>query len=78
MIPGKHSVSDEIGEQAEKGLFKEADEVINDVAEQAQPGEGSGGAESGVDEEHAGVMAVLNELGLKGLIEGKALEGHWE
>ncbi|GAA6009158.1 hypothetical protein JCM10207_004287 [Rhodosporidiobolus poonsookiae] len=62
-IPSKHSPSQDIGQEGKKKLDEEEKELEKDI-------EGQKG-ESEVDK-------ALKEVGLEGLIEGKALEGHWE
>lgn len=63
MLPSKHSVEEDIGEKAEKELEKEEKELEEDIKKQENGNE---------------VKKALKEMGLEGLIEGKALEGHWE
>ncbi|GAA6034615.1 hypothetical protein JCM8097_005424 [Rhodosporidiobolus ruineniae] len=64
-IPSKHSTAQAIGEDAKKELDEEEKEVEKSVEEQ---GEGK----------ESEAKKALKEVGLEGLIEGKALEGHWE
>ncbi|GAA6014128.1 hypothetical protein JCM11491_004114 [Sporobolomyces phaffii] len=63
LLPSKHKVGQDIGNDAENELNDEARELERDIA----------GQENGNE-----VQQALKEMGLDGLIEGKALEGHWE
>lgn len=63
LIPSKHDVKEDIGQDAGKVLEKEEEGLEGDIE-----------GEKGGDE----VEKALKEMGLEGLIEGKALEGHWE
>lgn len=63
LLPSKHNVHEDIGDNAEKELQEEEDELEDDIEKQTNGDE---------------VKKALKEAGLEGLIEGKALEGHWE
>lgn len=63
LIPSKHEAVQDIGEKAEKELDKEEKDLENSIEHQANGGE---------------AKKALKEMGLEGLIDGKALEGHWE
>ncbi|GAA5880478.1 hypothetical protein JCM16303_005396 [Sporobolomyces ruberrimus] len=63
LLPSKHNVHEDIGNKAEKELQEEEDELEDDIEKQTNGDE---------------VKKALKEAGLDGLIEGKALEGHWE
>ncbi|GAA5828668.1 hypothetical protein JCM3766R1_003780 [Sporobolomyces carnicolor] len=63
LLPSKHNVSQEIGDGAERELKDEEKELEGDIDVQENGNE---------------VKKALKEMGLDGLIEGKALEGHWE
>ncbi|BGP17045.1 hypothetical protein JCM10213_000319 [Rhodosporidiobolus nylandii] len=62
-IPSKHKAREDIGEGAKKELDEEEKELEEDIHRQKARGE---------------AKQALREVGLEGLIEGKALEGHWE
>lgn len=79
LVPSKHSVESEIGEHDEQILASHAEEVLKTV----QGREESGFKEEDQDEidsdrGHEAALKIVRDLGLEGLIEGKALEGHWE
>ncbi|GAA5935898.1 uncharacterized protein JCM15063_001841 [Sporobolomyces koalae] len=63
LIPSKHKVAEDIGQDAEKELGKEEQELEREIEQ---------------DGKTDAVKRALDEMGLEGLIEGKALEGHWE
>lgn len=63
LIPSKHTVNEDIGDSAEKELKDEEKELESDIKKQENGNE---------------IKKALKEMGLEGLIEGKALEGHWE
>ncbi|GAA5903514.1 uncharacterized protein JCM6883_005026 [Sporobolomyces salmoneus] len=63
LLPSKHKVSEAIGDNAEKELEAEEKELESDIGKQENGNE---------------AKKALKEMGLEGLIEGKALEGHWE
>ncbi|BGO92225.1 hypothetical protein NBRC10512_000957 [Rhodotorula toruloides] len=63
LIPSKHEAVQDIGEKAEKELDKEEKELEKSIEGQKDGGE---------------AKKALKEMGLEGLIDGKALEGHWE
>ncbi|BGP32905.1 hypothetical protein JCM10296v2_004690 [Rhodotorula toruloides] len=63
LIPSKHEAVQDIGEKAEKELDKEEKELEESIEGQKDGGE---------------AKKALKEMGLEGLIDGKALEGHWE
>ncbi|GAA5907916.1 hypothetical protein JCM6882_001525 [Rhodosporidiobolus microsporus] len=63
LLPSKHSAAQDIGEGAKGELDEEEKEV-----------EGKIGREKGDSE----AKRALKEIGLNGLVDGKALEGHWE
>ncbi|GAA5824565.1 hypothetical protein JCM11251_000478 [Rhodosporidiobolus azoricus] len=63
LLPSKHSPEEDLGDSAKEKL----DEEEKDVEKKIEGTEGKGEVEK-----------ALKELGMKGLIEGKALEGHWE
>jgi hypothetical protein len=63
LLPSKHGVGEDIGDDAEKELKDEEKELEGDIEGQ---------------DEVSDAKKALKEMGLDGLIEGKALEGHWE
>lgn len=70
LIPSKHTAEQDTSPEAKKELDAEEKELERDI--EKQHAEGGGG--DGDDE----AKKVLKEMGFEGLIEGKALEGHWE
>ncbi|GAA5952380.1 hypothetical protein JCM21900_003797 [Sporobolomyces salmonicolor] len=63
LLPSKHSPEQDIGSKAEEVLEGEEKELDEEIEAQKDGGE---------------AKKALKEIGLEGLIEGKALEGHWE
>ncbi|GAA5866994.1 hypothetical protein JCM1840_005934 [Sporobolomyces johnsonii] len=63
LLPSKHSPEQEIGREAEEVLEGEEKELDREIEAQ---------------EDGSEARKALKEMGLEGLIEGKALEGHWE
>ncbi|GAA5852860.1 hypothetical protein JCM8547_004712 [Rhodosporidiobolus lusitaniae] len=63
LIPSKHSAAEAVGENAKKELDEEEKELEKEI-------EGEKG--------DSDAKKALKEMGFEGLIEGKALEGHWE
>ncbi|GAA5927631.1 hypothetical protein JCM1841_006067 [Sporobolomyces salmonicolor] len=63
LLPSKHSPEQDIGSKAEEVLEGEEKELGEEIEAQKDGGE---------------AKKALKEIGLEGLIEGKALEGHWE
>ncbi|BGP25408.1 hypothetical protein JCM10295v2_004332 [Rhodotorula toruloides] len=63
LIPSKHEAVQDIGEKAEKELEKEEKDLEKEIESRKDGGE---------------AKKALKEMGLEGLIDGKALEGHWE
>lgn len=73
-VPGKHAVEEEIGKEAESEVVKEAEELLLETYDLKNEDEDAAEAGAGHDE----AVAVLKELGLDGVLTGRALEGFWE
>lgn len=72
---------DEIGEEVEKCMLEEAEHVVANANASATVKDETRHEDQDEDKsegEHAQVMAILRQLGLDGLVDGGALEGHWE
>lgn len=63
LIASKHTPEQDTSKKAKKELDAEEQELEHDIEKQTNGNE---------------AKKVLKEMGFEGLIEGKALEGHWE
>ncbi|POY71019.1 hypothetical protein BMF94_5944 [Rhodotorula taiwanensis] len=63
LIPSKHTPEQDTSRKAKEALDSEEKELESEINKQSNGGE---------------AKKALKEMGLDGLIDGKALEGHWE
>lgn len=63
LIPSKHTPEQDTSRKAKEELDREEQDVEGEIARQSDGGE---------------AKKALKEIGMEGLIDGAALEGHWE